>query len=147
MPGGKGVTNTQKESSKIPKGAGEKITEARSSLDLVSSSFSQKKQTLDAALKKTQEPINILKARQQQAKIAIDAARKKADAAKKLLEVKELAHKHGKSKTNKAMNDAKATAEKAKKDLKDKQRDFQKSGELVKQLIAKIESQAKGVKK
>jgi len=135
------------EGSKSLKDAGDKIKKAKKALDAdvkaVTSPFEQKKKEFGAAVKKAEEPFKLMKAKQMRAKADMDAAKKKADAAKKILDAKGIAHKEGRGKTNKVMSDARAKADKAKKGVEDRQKEFLKAGELVKSLIAKIESQGK----
>lgn len=143
----KGMKTRLEESSKVLKGAEEKLEKSRNAIGdsvlKLKSPFEQKKNELDAAMNKAEEPFTIMAAKQQQAKMTMDAAKNKADAAKKVLNAKEIAHQEGKNKTDRAMNDAKSRAERAKGSIEDRQREFQKAGELVKSLIAKIESQGK----
>lgn len=129
------------------KEAEDKIKKAKKVLDAdikkITSPFDQKKKEFTAAMKKSEEPFKLIKAKQMQAKTDMDAAKNKADAAKEILDAKGIAHKEGRSKTNKVMSDAKVKADKAKKGIEDRQKEFLKAGDLVKSLIAKIESQGK----
>jgi phage shock protein A len=101
------------------------------------------KKAFDDAINKVEGPFKILKAKQQQAKNTMEQAEKKVETAKKILNAKEILHKEGKDRTNRAMNDARSSAQKAKNSVEDRQKEFTKAGEFVKSLLAKLGSQGK----
>jgi chromosome segregation ATPase len=143
----KGLKTKLEDGGKSLKYPGDKIKKTKKAFDdsvkKVTSPFDQKKKELNAAMNKAEEPFNVLKTKQQQAKNTMDQAEKKTEAAKKILNAKEILHKEGKDRTNKVMNDARSSAQKAKSSIEDRQKEFTKAGEFFKSLIAKLGSQGK----
>lgn len=113
------------------------------SVDKALSPFNQKKQEIDAALHKAQAPFEAMKAQQQQAQQSIEAAKKQAEAAKKLLQGKELLFGMAKDVADKTMNEAQSALTKARQGMEDREKECQNAGTMVKDLLAKIEAQAK----
>jgi chromosome segregation ATPase len=138
------LSDIQKKGSEITNAPAALRQSAGSSVDKALSPFTQKKQELDATLQKAQQPFEAMKAQQQQAKLSMDAAKKQADSAKKVLEGKELLYGSKKDVSDKTMNDTQSTLGKVKQGMEDRQKEYQSAGTMVKDLIAKIEAQAKG---
>jgi chromosome segregation ATPase len=108
------------------------------------SPFAQKKQEADAAIAKANAPFEAMRARQQQAKLAMDSAKQQAESAKKILTVKEMLFMTAKDASDKTMNDAQSTLNKAKQGIDERQKDYNNAGAFVKELMAKVEAQARG---
>ena len=107
------------------------------------SPFNQKKQELDASMQKVDQPFQMMQAQQQQIKMSMDAAQQQTESAKKILDTKEMMFSTSKDATNKTLNDAQSTLQKANQGIDSRQKEFQNAGEQVKELIAKIEAQVK----
>jgi multidrug resistance efflux pump len=137
------LSQIQQKGSAIKNAPGALRQSAGGSVDKALSPFAQKKQELDAALQKARAPFEAMKAQQQQAKLSMDAAKQQADAAKKVLEGKELLFGTTNDVSDKTMNDAQSTLAKAKQGMEDRQKEYQNAGTMVKDLIVKIEAQAK----
>lgn len=140
---GSKLSEIQKKGSDIKNAPGALRQSAGSSVNKALSPFTQKKQELDATLQKAKQPFDAMKAQQQQAQLSMDAAKKQADSAKKVLDGKELLFGSAKDVSDKTMNDAQSTLGKAKQGMEDRQKEYQNAGAAVKDLIAKIEAQAK----
>jgi chromosome segregation ATPase len=144
----KGTKTKLEDGSKALKDVEGKLDESRNALDdsvkKVTSPFEQKKEEFNAIMNKAEEPFNSIKLKQQQAQNAMEEAKNKAEAAKKILNAKEILHEESKKRTDKALSGAKSRAENAKSNIENAQRDLQKADELVKSLIAKLESKAGG---
>lgn len=125
----KSVKSKLEDSGKSLKDAGDKIQNTKAAFD--------------DAMNKAEEPFKVLKAKQQQAKNTMEQTEKKTEAAKKIFNAKEILHKEGKDKSNRVMNDAKSSAQKAKSSVEDRQKEFTKAGEFLKSLITKLGSQGK----
>ncbi|MDD1683931.1 MAG: hypothetical protein LUO98_08875 [Methanoregula sp.] len=108
------------------------------------SPFDQKKQEADAAIAKANAPFEAMKAQQQQAKLAMDSAKQQAESAKKILTVQEMLFMTAKDASDKTMNDAQSTLNKAKQGIEERQKDYNNAGAFVKELMAKVEAQARG---
>jgi chromosome segregation ATPase len=137
------LSDIQKKASEIKNAPGTLKQSAGSSVNNALSPFTRKKQELDATLQKAQQPIDAMKAQQQQAKLSMDAAKKQADSAKKVLDGKELLFGSAKDVSDKTMNDAQSTLTRAKQGIEERQKDYHNAGAFVKDLMAKIEAQAK----
>jgi hypothetical protein len=108
------------------------------------SPFDQKKQEADAAIAKANAPFEAMRAQQQQAKLATDSIKQQAESAKKILAVREILFTTAKDASDRTMNDAQSTLNKAKQGIEERQKDYNNAGLFVKELMAKIEAQAKG---
>lgn len=143
MAGKDTVSDIQKKGAEIRNAPGALKQSALGSAGKALSPLNQKKQELDAALQKAHAPFEAMKAQQQQAQQSMDAAKKQAEAAKKVLEGKELLYSTANDISDKTMNDTQSTLTKAQQGMEDREKEFQNAGAVVKDLIAKIEAQAK----
>jgi len=109
----------------------------------VLSPFTRKKQEADAAIQAVNAPFEAMRAKQQQATQAVNAAKLEVDSAKKVLDVKELLFGTANDVSDKTMNDARSTLDKAKQGIEERQKDYNNAGACVQDLIARIEAQAK----
>jgi chromosome segregation ATPase len=143
MAGKETLSRIQQKGSEIKNAPGALKQSITSGADKALSPFTQKKQELDAALQKAHAPFEAMKAQQQQAQQSMDAAKKQADAAKKVLEGKELLYGMAKDVSDKTMNDTQSTLKKAQQGMEDREKEYQNAGTVVKDLLAKIEAQAR----
>ncbi|MFA5268518.1 MAG: hypothetical protein WC379_11155 [Methanoregula sp.] len=137
------VSDIQKKGAEIRNAPGALRQSVTGGVDTALSPFNQKKQEMDAALQRAKAPFDAMKAQQQQATASMDAAKKQADAAKKVLEGKELLFGSANDVSDKTMNDTQSTLNKAQQGMEDREKEYQNAGTVVKDLLAKIEAQAK----
>lgn len=138
------LSDVQKKAADIQNAPAALRQSATGSVDKALSPFTQKKQEMDAALQRVNQPFEAMKARQQQAAMAMDAAQKQADQAKKTLEAKELLFGTANDVTGKTMNDARSTLSSARQGIESRQQDYQNAGSFVRDLEAKVAAALRG---
>jgi hypothetical protein len=137
------LSDIQKKGSELKNAPDAFRQSAAGGADKVLSPFTKKKQEADAAIQAVNAPFEAMRAKQQQATQAMNAAKQEVGSAKKILDVKELLFGTANDISNKTMNDAQSTLTKAKQGIGERQKDYNNAGAFVKDLMAKIEAQAK----
>jgi uncharacterized phage infection (PIP) family protein YhgE len=111
------------------------------------SPFTDGMKKIDAAARKAEQPFKMLDAKQKAAKAAVDGTKKKTEAMKKIYTVKDASYKSSKGSVDSALKKSNSRADQTKQRVEQKQRDFQKRGAELKNLIEELKkkiAKAKG---